>query len=145
MQLTELFLLMATVIGAAQSQSWAGTYTPDSSCSTSTCCCLSGQAVVTSLSTNSYMVNSGASGVCGGVTTFTGILYTSGYVGSMMVNADNDTLSLSSDSRNITVTNPTHSACSGKGYKSGTMAQQANIITLLALFLVGMVINISTK
>ncbi|CAF1030225.1 unnamed protein product [Adineta steineri] len=136
---------MATVIGAVQSQSWAGTYTPDSSCSTSTCCCLSGQAVVKSLSTNSYTVNSGASGICYGATTFTSILYTSGYAGSMMVNADNDTLSLSSDSRNITVTNPTHPACSGKGYKSGAIAQQANIITLLALFLVGMVINISTK
>ncbi|CAF1305503.1 unnamed protein product [Adineta steineri] len=91
------------------------------------------------------MVISGASGMCAGGNTFTGILYTSGYVGSIMVGVDNDTVSLSPDSLNITVTNPTHSACSGKGYKNGTIGQQANIITLLALFLVSIVVNISTK
>ena len=143
MHLRTLFLLMTTVISAAQSQSWTGTYTPDSSCSTLVCCCLSGQAVVASSSANTYTVNSGASGACGGANSFTGTLYTSGYVGSMMVGVDNDTVTLSSDSRTVTVTNPRIAACNGMGVKNGAMTQHAHIMTLFVLFLVGMVINVS--
>ncbi|CAF0849747.1 unnamed protein product [Adineta steineri] len=144
MQSIVLFLLVATVIGVAQSQSWAGTYTADSSCSTATCCCLSGHILVTSLSGNNYTISSSASGVCNS-TLFTGTLYTNGYAGSIVMGVDNDTVSLSSDSLTINITDPINSTCSAKGIKSGTMAQHANIITLLALFQLGMVVTISTK
>ncbi|UJR18935.1 hypothetical protein I4U23_022064 [Adineta vaga] len=142
MQVMVLFLFVAIVIGSTQSQTWAGTYMPDSSCDTSTCCCLSGQAIVTSSSANSYTVQSGASGVCGGAVTFTGNLYTSGYTGWMMVATDNDTVTLSSDSHIVTVTNPSRSACNGQGIKNGSPTQHVNIITyVIGYFLVGMVIN----
>ena len=137
MQPTLIFLLMVSVIGAAQSQSWAGTYTTDSSCNTSVCCCMSGQVVARSSSTNTYTVISPMIGACGNVTTFVGTGYTSGYTGWMQVGIDNDTLTLSSDSYNITVTNTVHPHCSGKGFKSGTIKQHANIIMLFAIALVG--------
>ncbi|CAF4176756.1 unnamed protein product [Adineta steineri] len=81
MQSTVFLFLVASVIGTVQSHTWAGTYIPDSTCSTSACCCLSGQVVVTSASANTYTVNSGTTGVCGGVTTFTGTAHTDGYTG----------------------------------------------------------------
>ena len=137
MQATLLSLLVAAVIGVAQSQTWAGTYTADSSCSTSVCCCLSGQVLVTSASTNSYTVTSSLSGVCGSYTTFSGTAYTSGYTGWMLVVSNNDTLALSSDSRTLTVTNTANSACSGKGVKSGAIKQHANTIILFGVALIG--------
>ncbi len=139
----KIFLLIASMIGAAQSQTWAGTYTADSSCSTSVCCCLSGQVVVTSVSTNIYSVSSGLSGVCNGVSTFSGTAYTSGYTGTLAVVSNTDTLTLSSDSKTITVTNALYPACSGKGVKSGSIKQHANIIMLFAITLVGMAMNAS--
>ncbi|CAF1449518.1 unnamed protein product [Adineta steineri] len=144
MQLTVLFLLMATVIGAAQSQSWAGTYTVDSSCNTTSCCCLSGKAVLTS-TTNGYSVNSSASSLCNSNSTFTGTLSTTNYTGWIKVNSDNDTVTLSSDSLTITINDTTNSTCTNKLIKSGALAQHANIIRLLALFLFGMMINVLAK
>jgi hypothetical protein len=138
-----IVLLLASFIGAAQSQTWAGTYTAGSSCSTSVCCCLSGQVVLTSSSTNVYTVTSGVSGVCGSASTFSGTAYTSGYTGWMLVVGNNDTLTLSSNSQTITVTNPVSSACSGTGTKSGAIKQHANIIMLFAIALIGMVMSVS--
>jgi hypothetical protein len=142
MQQTFIFLLIASVIGVAQSQTWIGSYTADSSCSTSICCCLSGQVMVASSSTNVYSVTSGVSGLCS-ASSFTGTAYTSGYTGWMVVASNNDTLTLSSDSHTITVTNPVTSACSGKGVKSGAIKQHTNIIMLLATGLVGVMMNTS--
>jgi hypothetical protein len=142
MQPTLIFLVMASVIGAAQSQTWTGTYTADSSCSTSVCCCLSGSVVLTSSSTNTYTVNSPVSGVCS-ISTFTGTAYTSGYTGWLIVSMSNDTLTLSSDSKTITVTNTMSPACSGKGVKSGAIKQHANIIMLFAIALVGVATSTS--
>jgi len=97
--------------------------------------------VFTSSSTNIYAVTSSVTGVCGGATTFTGTAYTSGYTGWMMEVGNNDTLTLGSDSRTITVTNPVYSACSGKGTKSGTIKQHANIILLFAIALLGILVR----
>ena len=132
---TSIFLLMVSVIGAARSQSWAGTYTADSSCDTSSCCCMSGQVVVTSSSANVYTVTSGASGQCNGTTTFSGTLSTSGYTESMVVGTDTDILTLSSDSHTVTVTDSMNPACSGKGVKNGAIKQHANIVMLFAIAL----------
>ena len=137
-----IFVLMASIIGAVQSQTWTGTYTADSSCSTSVCCCLAGQVKVTSISTNTYWVTSSTSGTCG-VMTFTGTAYTSGYTGWMVVGSDNDTLTLSSDSNTITVTNPVTSACSGKGVKSGAIKQHVNVMILFGLVLIGIILSSS--
>jgi hypothetical protein len=135
-QPTLIFLFMAFIIGAAQSQSWAGTYTAGSSCSTSACCCLSGQVVVTNSSTNTYTIISSLSGICYGLSTFSGTAYMSGYTGWITFDGNNDTLTLSSDSRTIIVTNTMNSACSGNGVKSGAIKQHANVIMLFAIALV---------
>lgn len=143
MESTFYFILVLSMIVATQGQTWAGTYKADSSCSTSSCCCLSGSVVLTSSSTNVYTVTSGASGVCGGATTFTGTAYTSGYTGWILVVGNNDTLTLSSDSNTITVTNPVYSACSGKGSKNSAIKQHSSIIMLFVITLIGGLINTS--
>ncbi|CAF0951443.1 unnamed protein product [Adineta steineri] len=140
MQSTVFLFLVASVIGTVQSQTWAGTYTPDSTCSTSACCCLSGQVVVTSASANTYTVNSGTNGVCGGVNTFTGTAHTDGYTGWMVV-TDNNTLTLSSDSNTINVISPSNAACSGQGVKSGVIKQHPNIIMLFTISLISMMMS----
>ncbi len=143
MQPTHIFLLVASIISAVQSQIWAGTYKADSSCNTTICCCLSGQVVLTNSSTNIYTVASSVSGVCGTATAFVGTAYTSGYTGWLLVASNNDTLTLSSDSTTITVTNTVYPACSGKGVKSGASKQHANIIMLFGIALVGVVMSSS--
>lgn len=137
MQPTLIFLLVASVISTAQSQTWAGTYTADSSCSTSSCCCLTGQVTVTSLSTNTYTVSSSVTGICSGLTTYSSTAYTNGYTGWIMFGTNNDTLALSSDSKTITVTNSLFPACSGKGVKSGAIKQHVNLIMLFSIVLIG--------
>ncbi|CAF1657950.1 unnamed protein product [Adineta ricciae] len=139
MKIMIFFLLVSIIINSIQSQTWTGTYTPDSLCNTASCCCLSDKAVITSSSANTYTVLSGASGACGGATTFTGILYTNGYTGWMVVGVDNDTVTLSSDSANITVTNSRHPACSGNGVKNGSTIQHPNIVSyIIGYVLMGM-------
>jgi hypothetical protein len=141
-QQTFILLLIASVIGAVQSQTWTGSYTADSSCNTLICCCMSGQVVVTSSSTNVYSVTSGASSLCS-ATSLTGTFYASGYTGWVVVLGNNVTFTLSSDSHTITVTNPAAPACGGKGVKSGAIKQHTNIIMLLAIGLVGVMMNTS--
>lgn len=130
MQATYIFVMMASIIGAAQSQSWAGTYTVNSGCSTSTCCCLSGQVTVASTSTNTYSFSSPVSGACSGATTASGSFTASGYTGSATLLSQAFTLSLSSDSKTITATNVGSPACSGTATKSAAIKQHSNIIIL---------------
>jgi hypothetical protein len=140
----KIFLLIASMIGAAQSQNWAGTYTVNSGCSTSSCCCLSGQLVVTSTSTNYYSVNSPVSGVCFGATTYSvSNVYLPGYSGSVTSNGASFTLTLSSNSQTITAVNTQYPSCSGTATKSGAIKQHANIIMLFAITLVGMAMSAS--
>ena len=137
------FLLVSIIIDSIESQTWTGTYIPDSSCNTTSCCCLSGKAVITSLTANSYSVQSGLTGVlCSGATTFRGTLYTNGYTGSIIVGSDNDTVTLTSDSANITVTNSKNPACSGNAVKNGSTMQHANIISyIIGYVLMGTIIK----
>lgn len=145
MQPTIVLLLVVSVVGVAQSQTWTGTYTADSSCNTTVCCCMTGQVVLTISSTNNYSISSSMSGtLCGNVTIFSGPAYTNGYTGWMLISGVNNTLTLSSDSKNITLINPT-AACSGKGVKSGAIKQHANIIMLLAMALLCMTARASNK
>ncbi len=143
MQLTHIFLLVGSIISAAQSQTWTGTYQAGSLCSTSACCCLSGQVVIGSSSTNAYTVTSGVSGVCGNATAFVGTIYTSGYTGWLLVSSDNITFTLSSDSTTIIANDTASPECSGQGVKSGAIKQHANIIILFAIALVGVVMSSS--
>jgi hypothetical protein len=148
----KIFLLIASMIGAAQSQNWTGTYTVNSGCSTASCCCLCGQVVVTSSSTYYYTVTSPVSGVCGGATTSSGSFYAIGYTGLATILGNSLSLTLSSNSQTITATNLNYASCSGSATKSGTatvgctsgaIKQHANIIMLFAIALVGMAMSAS--
>jgi hypothetical protein len=139
----KIFLLITSVIGAAQSQTWTGTYTVGSGCSTAICCCLSGQMVVTSSSTNYYTVTVPISGQCGNYTTFSTSATLTGYTGSVTMLGNPFLLTLSSNSQTITATNTLYSACSGTATKSGAIKQHANIIMLFAIALVGMAMSAS--
>ncbi|CAF0828225.1 unnamed protein product [Adineta ricciae] len=138
---TGLFLFLASMLGLVQSQTWAGTYTTDNTCPTSSCCCLSGQVVVASASANTYSVNSPVSGVCSGATTYSGTLYTSGFAGWMIVISGNNTVTLSSDSKVITVINWSNPLCSGLGTKSAGDRLDVNIFKLLILSVISMMMS----
>jgi len=142
---TLIVLLVASVIGAAQSQTWAGTYTVNSGCSTSACCCLSGQVTVTSIATNTYSFSSPVSGVCLGATTASGNASVSGYSGSTTILGQAFTLSLSSNSQTITANNVASPQCSGTATKSAAIKQHANIIMFFAIALIGMAMSDTTS
>ena len=138
---TGLFLLLTSTLGLVQSQTWSGSYTTDNTCATSSCCCLSGQVVVASASGNTYSVNSPVTGVCGSATTYSGTLYTSGFSGWMIVTSGNNTVTLSSDSKVITVINVNSPLCSGLGTKNGVDRLDVNILKLLILSLISMMMS----
>ena len=135
---TGLFLLLASTLGLVHSQTWPGSYTTDNTCATPSCCCLSGQVVVASASANTYSVNSPVTGVCSGATTFSGTLYTSGFSGWMIVVSGNNSVTLSSDSKVITVINWSNPLCSGLGTKNGVDRLDVNIFKLLILSVISM-------
>ncbi|CAF1225402.1 unnamed protein product [Adineta ricciae] len=133
MQGTLAVVLLVSIISVVQAQTWEGNYTTDSSCDTTSCCCLSGKVIVASGAPNVYAVVSGVNGVCGGQTIFTGIAYTNGYSGWMVVGSTNDTLTLSSDSQTVTVINPVNSACNGRGTKSAAMKEHVDMSMMFAI------------
>lgn len=135
MQGTLALFLLVSIIGVARSQTWEGNYTSDSSCDTTSCCCLSGKVIVVNGGSNMYAVVSGVSGVCGGQTMFSGVAHTNGYSGWMVVGPSNDTLSLSADSQTVTVSNPSNSACNGRGTKSAAMKEHGNVGMLFAILI----------
>lgn len=142
MQFLTVAILMMLLFGGAQSQTWTGTFTADSQCSTSICCCLSGKVTLLNSTSSSYTVGSSLSGVCGGLTLFAGTAYVSGYSGWIMFGSTNDTLVLSSDSNTITLTNPTTSACSGSATRSSAIKDHVNNSVLLATALIGLIMNL---
>lgn len=143
MQFATLSLLIAMVCAVAQCQLWAGSYTPDSSCDRSSCCCLNNRAVLTNLSSNTFNVTSGLNGVCGSQSTFTSVVYTSGFNGWMIALGINFTATLSADSSTITVINPVDRECSGVGVKGGAVVQHGSIVMLLVSSLIGLAAHIS--
>ena len=127
MQGTLALVLLVSIISVVQSQTWEGNYTTDSSCDTTSCCCLSGKVIVAYGAPNLYAVVSGVSGVCGGQTIFSGVAHTNGYSGWMVVGSTNDTLTLSGDSQTVTLANPTYSACNGRGTKSAAVKEHGDM------------------
>ena len=146
MSVALIFLLMVSIIGAAQSQTWTGTYTVNSGCSASSCCCLTGQVTVTSAGTNTYSFSSPVTGVCAGATTASGTFTASGYTGSATLLGQQFTLSLSSDSQTITANNVASPSCSGTATRSGAIKQHSSIIILsFAIALITMAMNINSN
>ncbi len=105
MQSFIIISLVFLFIGSVQSQNWDGTYTHDTSCSTASCCCLSGQVVVTTPSTGSVSFTTGLSATsCGGVPSYTTSMSTpSGYVATLNIGFFALTFTLDSSSSFINV------------------------------------------
>ncbi len=123
MQTYIVLLLILSIIGCAQSQNWAGTYTVATSCTPSTCCCVSGQSVVTAVSANIYGFTVDLSSSCGGIPSYAGNV--SIPAGTNVVNFTipgviTFTFTLSSNSLAINVTNPAFSQCVAYLTKNGT-------------------------
>jgi hypothetical protein len=112
MQTHIILLLILSFIGCVQPQNWVGTYTPDSSCPTASCCCISGQVVVTTVSANMVSFTAGLSGILCVSTTYAANLTTpTTYVTTISISGIPVTLTLSSDSLSITVTNSFIASC----------------------------------
>lgn len=117
MQPALIFLLVVSIIGSVQSQTWEGTYTADPECNKSGCCCFSGQVVVTKTPPNTYGVSSKVSGSCFILTSISGSTTLTGYTGSLKISGITVNLQLSSDSRVITATSPISSSCVTRAIK----------------------------
>ncbi|CAF1576004.1 unnamed protein product [Rotaria magnacalcarata] len=117
MPATLIFLLVVSIIGSAQSQTWAGTYTADPSCNKAGCCCFSGQVVVIKTPPNTYALDSKVAGSCFTLTSLSGSTTLTGYTGSLTISGVPIYLQLSSDSRNITATTPFSSTCIAQANK----------------------------
>ncbi|CAF3331520.1 unnamed protein product [Rotaria socialis] len=114
---TLIFLLVVSIVGSAQSQTWAGTYTADPSCNTAKCCCFSGQIVVIKTPPNTYGLTSKVAGMCFMFTSISGSTTLTGYTGSLTMSGVPIYLQLSPDSRNITATSPLSSTCIARATK----------------------------
>jgi hypothetical protein len=113
-------------------------------CNTQQCCCFHEQVMVTRSSPDYLNVSSGLTGQCLGESSFQRqIPDPKGFTGSFIF-GDLLYITLSSDSRTITVTNPRVPACSGKAVKNGAVKQHLNIgIPLMALILLQRIMNFS--
>ncbi len=124
MQSYIVLVLLSSFIHCTQSQNWLGTYTADSSCPPSLCCCVSGQVVVTTVSTNFVSFTTGLNGNgmnCAGATSYTTNMSTpTSYVTSLTISIITLTFTLSSNSLTINVTNSASSACQGMLTKNVT-------------------------
>jgi hypothetical protein len=113
MQSFIVIFLVFLFIGSVQSQNWLGTYTPDPSCSTASCCCISGQVVVTTASAGFSSFTTGLSGgiLCGFATAYTTNMSTpSGYIATLMISVITLTFTLDSSSSFINVSSTQNSA-----------------------------------
>ena len=124
-----IILFIPLFIVSVQAQNWLGTYTPDNACSLiTTCCCVSGQVVVSNVSTGFYGFTTGLSGsACGGMSSYmTNLSTPTGYTTtiSIPVTISGITIALplsfalSADSLSINVTNQLTPTCRGTLTKS---------------------------
>ena len=147
MTTTFILIVMASLLGMAQCQSWTGTYATNASCDTSVCCCLSGQLVVGNYSSTSLNMTSRLNGLCTNQTTWAAIVYPVAFQATMWVDLNQPLyLNLSSDSQKITVNNVFNSRCSMMLVKtitttSNAKRQSSSIYFALPLVLLGLIIN----
>ncbi len=138
MQTHIVLLLILSFIGCVQSQNWLGNYTASSSCSTILCCCLSGQVVVTTVSTNTISFTTGLSGgvLCGYAPSYTINMSTpTTYVSGLTITPYTLTFMLSPDSLTINVTSTQGSSCGGtltKNIPATTTAATTTVATATA-------------
>ncbi|CAF1102936.1 unnamed protein product [Adineta ricciae] len=115
--LTILFTF-ATLWTTTQSQTWAGIYQMNTTCITSTCCCLVNDIVLTRPSLNILAFNATLSGQCFGLPSITSSIgYPVGYSLSLSISIVTLTVLLSNDSNTLTAVNPLISQCTGRAVR----------------------------
>ncbi|CAF1093563.1 unnamed protein product [Adineta ricciae] len=119
--LTILFIF-ATLWTTTQSQTWAGIYQLNTTCITSTCCCLVNDIVLTRPSLNILTFNATLSGQCFGLPSITSSIdYPVGYSLSLSISIVKLTVLLSNDSNTLTAVNPLMSQCSGRAVRKAAL------------------------
>lgn len=136
---TFTFFVATSMVILVHSQQWTGTFTADSTCSRTLCCCLDGTITVTRPSSSILAMASGLSGQqCGGSNTLVATTpYPSGYSSYLTLGTANLSLTLSSDSNTIAAVNPSSSACNGNANRSDAIKIFGNITAITVLLFIG--------
>ena len=134
-----LVLAASSMLTVVLSQMWLGTYTTESTCDRTVCCCLHGQIRLRSLSANTLTVTSGLAGLCDGRPTFSlNTTFPTGLESSLNLYGQSLELSLSSDGRTLTARNPTNAVCNNKAVQSRaeqTIASSTSTLALVVLLI----------
>ncbi len=94
------------------SQTWNGTFIPDSACNTGTCCCVSSEIIITRPTSSLLAFNGSLNGVCLGRTSFSSTAaYPNGYTVSITISIVTLGITLSNDSNTLTIANSLSSSC----------------------------------
>jgi hypothetical protein len=121
-----------TLLTGAQSQTWTGTFNITPSCDTAHCCCFSGQLVMTQSTSSTLSLTTGLSGLCFGQSTMSiTIPYPTGYTSSLGLVDQLLSLTLSSDSNTITITNNLIPQCNENSVRSDVNQHNINIMILI--------------
>ncbi|CAF1415585.1 unnamed protein product [Rotaria sp. Silwood1] len=124
-------LIFITYLMTVHAQTWAGSFTTDSSCDTSQCCCLSNKIVIARPSSNLIFFNTSLSGMCLGQTSYSGTSdYPSGYSVTVSVSIVTLTITLSGDSNSITIDNSLGPSCGVQATRDVTTTEFTTEITV---------------
>jgi hypothetical protein len=127
MQAVFIFFLVAPVFVVAISltstptptPTWVGTYTPSTPCNSSTCCCFTGAITVSRPDTTHLQVSCNLKGQCMGATVLsTTTTYPSGYSTTVSIFGATVQITLSSDSRSVSLAIPAMPKCGVSAVKS---------------------------
>jgi hypothetical protein len=123
-----IVFLFATYVTVIYAQTWTGTFTVDSACSTFSCCCVSNQMVITSPASSVLFLNTTLTGVCYGMTSFTGnITYPTGYTITQSLYTITLLITLSSNSSTISITSSAGPSCSSGAVRLVTMVATSTV------------------
>jgi hypothetical protein len=114
-----ILLLLTNYVITVHSQTWAGTFTLNSTCDTNTCCCLSNTLQLTAVSSTILAFNTSLAGIlCEGLTSYSGQgTYPTGYTNTISVSIITLTMTLSNDSSMISITSSLGAACNVTGFR----------------------------
>ncbi|UJR07724.1 hypothetical protein I4U23_012009 [Adineta vaga] len=113
-----ILFIFSTFWIANQAQIWNGTFQMNSTCITTSCCCVSRELVVTRPTTNTLSVNANLTGVCFGLNALSDTEeYPNGYTLSVTISLLTLDIILSNDSNTLTITNSLMPQCNGKAVR----------------------------
>ena len=115
-----LVIVLLASWSVVQSQTWAGTYTPDTQCNQASCCCATDSFVMTRTSDTVLAYSVSLIGQCFGFSTYAGNAdYPTGYTLVASGNGVTLTITLSSDSNMLTIQSSFGASCGGTATRVG--------------------------